>query len=371
MKSPKISVIVPVYNTENYLCRCIESILEQSYTDFELLLVDDGSLDNSGTICDEYAAQNSHVRVIHKENGGVSSARNLGIAQASGEWVTFVDSDDWLDLRCLEMLTNQLDADMIKCGLEPSDKSSSWIFQDQKYDVKDFIERYEKEFIARTACVTLYMTDILKKHHIEFDESIRYGEDMIFNLSYLIHCESVRLVNYIGYIYYSDSNTKHITKYRLSFNDIEVSLKKALYFRAKIKEITKADVDFENDYNLYFSMIPIVEMKDEKFMSDYLLLCRKFIQSFDERYFYNNLCFSPIIRGIVELKIKYEEGLYVEAKELYDALNVISLHVDFIPTFQHKDFYLWFLLIKKNLFLFMDLLMKFYFYVKRLKSRLR
>lgn len=100
--NPKISVIVPVYNTEKYLHRCIDSILAQTFTDFELLLIDDGSKDNSGTICDEYAAKDSRVRVFHKENGGVSSARNLGLDNAKGEWISFVDSDDYTDSYFLE-----------------------------------------------------------------------------------------------------------------------------------------------------------------------------------------------------------------------------------------------------------------------------
>ena len=88
-----VSIIVPVYNTEKFLHRCIDSILAQTYTDFELLLIDDGSKDSSGAICDEYAVKDARVRVFHKENGGVSSARNLGLDNAKGEWITFVDSD--------------------------------------------------------------------------------------------------------------------------------------------------------------------------------------------------------------------------------------------------------------------------------------
>lgn len=91
-----ISVIVPVYNTEQYLPRCIDSILSQSFTDFGLLLIDDGSKDGSGKICDAYAEKDNRIRVFHKENGGVSSARNLGLDNAKGEWVCFVDSDDEL-----------------------------------------------------------------------------------------------------------------------------------------------------------------------------------------------------------------------------------------------------------------------------------
>ena len=96
VKIPCISVIVPVYNVENYLPRCVDSILSQSFTDFELILVDDGSPDNSGKICDEYAEKDNRVRVFHKPNGGVSSARNLGLDNALGEFVTFIDSDDYV-----------------------------------------------------------------------------------------------------------------------------------------------------------------------------------------------------------------------------------------------------------------------------------
>ena len=92
--NPKISIIVPVYNVEQYLRRCIDSILNQSFADFELLLIDDGSKDKSGAICDEYAAKDSRIRVFHKENGGVSSARNIGLENARGEWLSFIDGDD-------------------------------------------------------------------------------------------------------------------------------------------------------------------------------------------------------------------------------------------------------------------------------------
>ena len=106
---PLISVIVPVYNVERYLPRCIESILKQTYTNFELILVDDGTPDRSGIICDRYAEKDSRIRVIHKENGGVSTARNAGIDAAKGEWITFVDSDDWVSVKYLELLAECLD----------------------------------------------------------------------------------------------------------------------------------------------------------------------------------------------------------------------------------------------------------------------
>ena len=104
----KFSIIVPVYKVEAYLPQCVNSILEQGYGDFELILVDDGSPDNSPQMCDGYALADSRIRVVHKENGGLSSARNAGIEVAVGEYLVFVDSDDWIDAGCLQEFANVL-----------------------------------------------------------------------------------------------------------------------------------------------------------------------------------------------------------------------------------------------------------------------
>ena len=104
MSNPKISVIIPVYNAESTLRRCVDSVLAQTFTDFECLLINDGSKDKSGEICDEYARKDSRVRVFHKENGGVSSARNVGLDNARCEWITFVDSDDYFQQGFLERM---------------------------------------------------------------------------------------------------------------------------------------------------------------------------------------------------------------------------------------------------------------------------
>ena len=118
MNNKKVSIIVPVYNVEKYLQRCIESILTQTETDFELLLIDDGSKDKSGLICDEYAQKDKRVNVIHKENGGVSSARNLGIEKANGEWMCFIDADDYVRQDFLSDIQQYLfnDVDIVHWG---------------------------------------------------------------------------------------------------------------------------------------------------------------------------------------------------------------------------------------------------------------
>ena len=121
MNNPKISVIIPVYNAEATLRRCVDSVLSQTFTDYECLLIDDGSKDKSWEICDEYAAKDSRVRVFHKENGGVSSARNLGLDNATGEWIAFVDSDDWIDpdmLLSLKLVAEKENADLVECSFK-------------------------------------------------------------------------------------------------------------------------------------------------------------------------------------------------------------------------------------------------------------
>ena len=102
--NPKISIIIPVYNVEFYLTDCIESLRSQVYKDFEVLLINDGSFDSSGKICDEYAIKDERIRVFHKKNEGVSSARNLGLIEAKGEWICFVDSDDWIEPNTLSSI---------------------------------------------------------------------------------------------------------------------------------------------------------------------------------------------------------------------------------------------------------------------------
>ena len=112
-KMPKLSIIVPVYKVEQYIHKCVDSILNQTFTDFELILVDDGSPDNCGKICDEYAQKDERVRVIHKENGGLSDARNFGLKEAKGEFVSFIDSDDWVDLDLYSDVLTYADANKL------------------------------------------------------------------------------------------------------------------------------------------------------------------------------------------------------------------------------------------------------------------
>ena len=133
MNSPLVSVIVPVYNVAPYLEQCLDSIVNQTYRNLEIILVDDGSTDESGAICDRYAEQDGRIQIVHKENGGQSSARNVALDMMTGEWVLFVDSDDWIELNTLELLFEQKDerADLVEFGWNFIYRDSNKVFLNQ------------------------------------------------------------------------------------------------------------------------------------------------------------------------------------------------------------------------------------------------
>lgn len=188
-----VSVIVPVYKVENVLHYCIDSILNQTYKDFELILVDDGSPDNSGKICDEYAKKDNRIKVIHKENGGVSSARNHGIDIAKGKYICFVDSDDYVNKNYLEILirtkSEHPEFDNIWCYFQTvtdyDRTGENLILDDNKnYSVKDIMTLHEKWLDAGPVC-KLYDRKTILENGLTFDSNLSLGEDLIFNFQYL------------------------------------------------------------------------------------------------------------------------------------------------------------------------------------------
>lgn len=207
MDFPKISVIVPVYKVEKYLPECIESILSQTYTNFELLLIDDGSPDNSGQICDEYATRDSRIRVFHKENGGVSSARNLGIDNAKGKWIAFIDSDDTIEPNYLSNFGHN-DSNYVQLYAQGyriigiDSKIHYRRLPNQSNTTKEDAFKYlEESDINNSPVFKLYSLSIIKQHSLRFDENTSYGEDHLFTLEYFKHVDKVFLSSECGYNY--------------------------------------------------------------------------------------------------------------------------------------------------------------------------
>ena len=221
----KISVIVPVYNVAGYLVQCIESILSQSYKNIQLIIVDDGSTDGSGAICDKYADK---ATIIHKVNGGVSTARNAGIKMATGEYILFVDGDDYIEKSMVDVLLKYLDdADSIIYGYKrPTPKeiiSQENINQAaapapeikwQDYNLEN--NRDHGSFVANVllqhkvnweVALQMFRSDIIKKHFIRFEQNIPNGEDLLFTLSFLLHAKKIRTLDWQPYYYVDRDNS--------------------------------------------------------------------------------------------------------------------------------------------------------------------
>lgn len=216
----KISVIIPIYNAESFLNECLVSIQEQTFSDYEAWLIDDGSTDNSGTICDNFAANNKLFHVIHKKNGGVSSARNAGLEKANGEWICFIDADDTVEkeyLSTLYQFANMQKDILIIQGFKTFLPDNTYIdkrFTNQLYNSSEVYKTFQDLNINRCGYPfgKLYNAEIIRHHHLRFVESIHYAEDVMFMLTYLTHCSAIQTVEGMNYNYYIRKNIQSLSK---------------------------------------------------------------------------------------------------------------------------------------------------------------
>lgn len=221
---PQISIIVPVYNVEKYLNRCVDSILNQTFKDFELILVNDGSKDKSGNICDEYEKKDSRVKVIHKPNGGVSSARNTGIDNATGKYIMFVDSDDYIDSNMLSNMLKTInnDIDLIVSSIKMVTKNGNSEFKmpNKLYTTKEILEEYCCELFPRICLCgpvcKIYKLEIINRYNLRFRTDLSLGEDTYFNMGYLKYSCCIVTVSEIYYFYMRDNESSLFSKFQNS-----------------------------------------------------------------------------------------------------------------------------------------------------------
>lgn len=251
-----VSIIIPVYNVEQYLRECVDSVLNQTCSDIEIILVDDGSTDQSGKICDEYAKMDSRIKVIHKKNGGVSEARNTGIEAASGERIIFVDSDDCIHPRLLESY-RELDDDSATLLCDYTTDMEEW----KRFSLNNFQEHME--FVVREKFMKLFYkdymnppfnkyfrADIIREYQIRFPEDMSLGEDLIFNMKYLAAAKCDYRILHGPFYYYRENRAGSLsTGGRADLLDIQ----KKLF--ASIKNfLDETGIWTEENAAIYYSM---------------------------------------------------------------------------------------------------------------------
>lgn len=215
MTKIKYSVIVPIYNSERYLDKCINSILNQTLNNFELLLINDGSTDKSGTICDEFAKKDKRISVYHQKNQGVSKARNVGIENSKGEYIVFIDSDDWVDKEFLQSLDCG-EYDLVVSGLKKKrNESLEVMFQSDESILTLSCEEKVIDFLNNWFVLTViskrFVRNIIITNNCFFRENMNYGEDTLFVTSYIYNIKTIKICNSSLY-YYDGTNEMSLSK---------------------------------------------------------------------------------------------------------------------------------------------------------------
>ncbi len=253
---PEISVIVPVYKVEKYLYRCIDSIIAQTFTDWECILVDDGSPDNCPAICDEYAKKDDRIKVIHKKNGGLSDARNAGLDIAKGEWITFIDSDDWIHKEYIECLYNacvENGADISVCGYYQTEGNEPEI-QKEKFIIKLYSPEklwVENRINATIACAKLYKNTLWSG--IRFPVG-KIHEDEYTTYRLLFKCDKIAYMEAEMYFYFTNPNGIMRSDWSPKRLDAVEAFNQQLKFFRKHKftqaeKVTLKEYEYSIDYN--------------------------------------------------------------------------------------------------------------------------
>lgn len=250
-----ISIVIPIYNAEKYLHRCLDSILCQTYNDFEIILIDDGSNDESYKICTTYSQKDNRIKLYHKENGGVSSARNLGLEHINGEWITFIDADDWIAETYLENLIRYTKDDKYDLIFSYATVVHNDYIVKEKYYCKELCsDNIYKMFTENDAIwhtspwSKLYKYSIIKEHKIQFQNGIHLGEDAIFLFQYIIHCNWIYITNHTDYQYNFDSEnslTKRIFNLESEYRGYEIIQDTTNQLKATFPNMDKAEKEFD------------------------------------------------------------------------------------------------------------------------------
>lgn len=269
-----ISIIVPIYKVERFINKCIDSILSQTYKDLEIILVDDGSPDHCPSICDEYAEADSRIKVIHKKNGGLICARKSGLKASSGEYVCFVDGDDWIEPDMYEKVADSIKKYHPDCVItqffysaETDQTKSNYYLKKIFYSRQEiendifptmlFAGRYF-EFGVYPCCWTkVFKRELLEKHLLTVDDRIRMGEDIAFTYPCLMECQSISFID--EPLYHYRSNPDSMTKaYDKTLPDIF-----HLPYETLVNKSRQLQVDLSNQLGYYLLYLIAIVLRNE------------------------------------------------------------------------------------------------------------
>lgn len=252
-----ISVIIPVYEVEQFLDKCIKSVICQTYNNLEIILVDDGSLDRSGSICDKWAKQDFRIKVIHKENGGLSDARNVGLQIASGKYVSFIDSDDWISPKMFEILIEQFQennfCDVSICKIKKVYTENDVIESEDKKNTflisgKEALKELIYDHMSQVVWNKLYRKSLIENIYFEVG---KYHEDEFWSYQVMGKARMVALTNYVGYFYRQRQGSIMGEKYSVRRLDaIEAKCRRQIYLESYYPEFTSI-----GKINLLFSCL--------------------------------------------------------------------------------------------------------------------
>ena len=275
----KISIIIPVYNAAAHIDKCLESIVGQTFTDIEIILVNDGSTDNSAEKCDNWAKKDSRIKVIHKPNGGVSSARNAGLDAASGKYITFADSDDWIAPNAMETCVSEMDAhqlDLLVCGYNTvfPDRTTTNCMDCNMFtrsEYKENISRYIGTSVGfNSVWNKVYSADIIKLYHIRFDETMQINEDGVFNCRYFIAAHRIKCIPNAFY-YYNMTDSNSTAKGRIDYLPQGKKFSQAMIDATQSKGLYSYAAEAINDFychmlriHLMFILLPNKNITDEQ-----------------------------------------------------------------------------------------------------------
>lgn len=282
--NPLVSIIVPVYKVEEYLDECVESLVNQTYRNIEIILVDDGSPDNCPKICDDWVARDDRIKVIHKSNGGVSSARNEGLKVACGEWIWFVDSDDTVEINALEELvkyTNEVDLIVFNSKTEEFYTKDDRFFKDYYFEYQFGFEPWNK----------LYKKSIIENNHLEFDTQESVGEDLLFNITYYQYANTYKFTisKYYNYRVREDSAMQ---------SNNEMRLEQQLRLYAKIYKIYKEKLDDRTLAQLYIMhLISGINQCGKQNIDDEKI---KLIEDSVKKYNFNKQVFKEAVSSFLD-----------------------------------------------------------------------